>query len=41
MSYFFWFSDELWAQLEPHLATNQPGTRRADFMSRLPGLWLG
>ncbi len=26
----FWFSDEAWAAIEPHLPKNQPGARRGD-----------
>src|SRR5712675_606000 len=26
----FWFSDEQWAKIEPHLPTNQPGPERKD-----------
>jgi len=26
----FWFTDEQWAKVKPHLPTNQPGPERKD-----------
>jgi transposase len=34
----FWFSDEQWAKIEPHLPTNQPGPERKDDRRMLSGI---
>jgi transposase len=38
MSDFFWFSDEQWAKVEPHLPTNQQGPARHDDRRILSGI---
>src|SRR5271168_2780996 len=37
-SHLFWFTDEQWAKIEPHLPTNQPGPRRHDDRRILSGI---
>ena len=34
----FWFSDEQWSKIEPHLPTNQPGPERKDDRRILSGI---
>ena len=34
----FWFSDEQWAKIAPHLPTNQPGPERKDDRRILSGI---
>jgi len=34
----FWFSDEQWSKIEPHLPTNQPGPARKDDRQILSGI---
>ncbi len=34
----FWFSDEQWAKIVPHLPTNQPGPERGDDRRILSGI---
>lgn len=34
----FWFSDEQWSKIEPHLPTNQPGPERHDDRRILSGI---
>ena len=34
----FWFSDEQWAKIEPHLPSNQPGPARKDDRRILSGI---
>jgi transposase len=34
----FWFSDEQWSKIEPHLPTNQQGPKRADDRRILSGI---
>jgi transposase len=34
----FWFTDEQWARIEPHLPTNQPGPERGDDRRILSGI---
>jgi transposase len=34
----FWFSDEAWAAIEPHLPRNQPGARRVDDRRLISGI---
>jgi transposase len=34
----FWFSDEQWAKIAPHLPTNQPGPEREDDLRVLSGI---
>jgi transposase len=33
----FWFSDEQWSKIEPHLPINQPGPQRHDDRRILSG----
>jgi transposase len=37
-SHLFWFNDEQWAKIEPHLPTNQPGPERKDDRLILSGI---
>jgi transposase len=37
-SHLFWFSDEQWAKIEPHLPTNRPGPERKDDRLILSGI---
>src|SRR5580704_2772166 len=37
-SHLFWFSDEQWAKIAPHLPTNQPGPERKDDRLILSGI---
>ena len=30
----FWFSDEQWAKIKPHLPTNQPGPERVHALAK-------
>jgi transposase len=34
----FWFTDEQWAKIKPHLLTNQPGPERKDDRRILSGI---
>jgi transposase len=34
----FWFTEEQWAKIEPHLPTNQPGPERKDDRPILSGI---
>jgi transposase len=34
----FWFNDEQWSKVEPHLPTNQPGPERKDDRRILSGI---
>jgi len=34
----FWFNDEQWSKIEPHLPTNQPGPQRHDDRRILSGI---
>ena len=34
----FWFNDEQWAKIVPHLPTNQPGPERKDDRRVLSGV---
>jgi transposase len=34
----FWFTEEQWAKIEPHLPTNQPGPEREDDRRILSGI---
>lgn len=34
----FWFSDEQWARIEPHLPRNRPGARRVDDRRVISGI---
>jgi len=34
----FWFNDEQWAKIAPHLPTNQPGPEREDDLRVLSGI---
>lgn len=38
MSNEFWFSDEQWAKIEPHLPKNRPGARRKDDRRIISGI---
>jgi len=38
MSDYFWFEDEQWAKVEPHLPTNQQGPERHDDRRILSGI---
>jgi transposase len=38
MSDYFWFNDEEWAKIEPHLPTNQQGPERHDDRRILSGI---
>src|ERR1700756_4109935 len=38
MRIWFWFNDEQWAMIEPHLPTNQPRPRRKDDRRILSGI---
>ncbi len=40
-SHLFWFNDEQWAKIEPHLPTNQPGPLRKDDRLILSGIMQG
>jgi transposase len=37
-SHLFWFNDEQWAKIAPHLPTNQPGPERKDDRLILSGI---
>ena len=37
-SHLFWFNDEQWAKIEPHLPANQPGPERKDDRLILSGI---
>lgn len=37
-SHLFWFTDEQWAKIVPHLPTNQPGPQRHDDRRVLSGI---
>jgi transposase len=37
-THLFWFNDEQWAKIEPHLPTNQPGPERKDDRLILSGI---
>jgi transposase len=37
-THLFWFNDEQWARIEPHLPTNQPGPERKDDRLILSGI---
>ena len=38
MGHLFWLNDKTWAQIEPHLPTNQPGARRVDDRRVISGI---
>jgi transposase len=38
MGDYFWFDDEQWAKVEPHLPTNQQGPERHDDRRILSGI---